>query len=283
MDWLDHHQIRTGSSQSRNNPNFVPTPTYGKPVWNGEKKDITLLVNADFGYGDTIQYYRYCETAAQRVTKLILRCEEDLHHLLQVPGQWLLSKEQEFPEFDEIIHLMALPKVLECGEPNGSPYLKTKEFPKASVLDLLNLMGFTKVGLCWAGNQFNPRDSNRSIPVDLLDILRVKPGMSYFSLQKQYEPLEWFLDCRSLMSDWNATAQLVKELELVITVDTAIAHLAGAAGCRQVWLMLPKDADPRWGDGRKTCWYNNFTVFRQKQEGDWEEVLREVADLLLTS
>lgn len=270
--WPSHEFILSGKPGCA-----VPTPTFGYPIWDGSEKPITLLVNADFGMGDTIQFYRFIPEAQKRVKRLILRCDEDFKSLF--PSVEVISVNDPPPEFDEIIHMMALPGVL-GSEINGVPYLSPNYEEKfRDSFNVLDVMKFTKIGICWSGNPFNPRDRVRSIPVEMF-----KPwtdaGMKFFSLNKIVAPPEGFFDMRSYMSNWNQTAYLLTYFDLIISVDTAVAHLAGAMGA-QTALLLPTTPDWRWKDeGSKTVWYDSMQIFRQKAEGDWSELLSRLWKLL---
>lgn len=260
MNFKSHEEIVTGEVDRSGEL----TETYGKPIWRGETEPIRLLVNCDFGIGDTIQYFRYCNEAKSRVTELILRCDEDLHTLFEPYGYTLLKKDEELPEFDKISHIMALPKALgkKYIEPTDK-YLSVNydKNPKQGLLDVISLKNFSKIGICWAGNQFSPRSIHRDLSPYFFE--NCLPKMPFLSLQKQFEPPKGWLDCRGIMRDFNQTAALLERLELIITVDTAIAHLAGALGVR-TWLLLGQKPDPRWNE---FAWKRNERVFGSVWEG----------------
>ena len=246
--------------------------TYGLPVWQGEREPITLLVNAEFGDGDTIQYYRFIELAKERVSKVILRCNGDFQSLFSD----VVSTDSAIPPADKIIHMMALPKALgiKKKDMNGKAYLKPNfEVAPCKEIQALSLFKMKKFGINWAGNPFNPRDSIRSIPVELFKKIE---GAKFFSLNKLYEPLEGYLDCRGIMADWNETAHLVSLFDLVITVETSIACLAGALGV-PVWVLVPtEDPEYRWGlEGETTLWYDSMKLYRKRVT--WEDTLDLVA------
>ncbi len=271
-NWPSHEQLTSCSAEQ----GVLPASTYGKPIWEGETEPITLLVNAEFGDGDTIHFWRFMEDVKKRVKKVILRCNKSFENLFA--GIELTGKQDPLPEFDKIIHMMALPKALGLKKQDisGKAYLT----PNPSVnpqtaIQCISLLRFSKFGVCWAGNPFNPRDSIRSIDVELFKLLNVVDGLRLFSLNKLYEPIADMIDVRNLMIDWNETAHLVNMMSLVITVDTAIAHLAAAMG-KPVWLLLPRiDPDWRWGlEGDATLWYDSVKLYRSN---DWKETLELVA------
>lgn len=250
--------------------------TYGLPIWQGDIEPISLLVNAEFGDGDTIQYYRFIEAAKQRVSKVILRCNDEFAHLFS--DIEVASSFSEPPEADKIIHMMALPKVLQIKKQNicGKAYLKPNgAVPACEPIQVLSSYGFSKFGLNWAGNPFSPRDSIRSIPVDLFSKLHIE-GIRFFSLNKLFTPPQSYFDCRGLMYDWNQTAHLISLMSLVITVETSIACLAGALGV-PVWVLVPSEApEYRWGlEGTSTLWYDSMKLYRK--QGTWENTLDQVA------
>lgn len=279
-NWPRHEFIRTGNPDHA--ASFVPTPTFDKPVWEGQTEAITLLVNADFGMGDTIHFWRFIEAAKNRVKKIYLRCDEDFKTIMTVFSDVvIIGKDEPLPEFDKVIHMMALPGVLgiKRGDINGQAYL----FPNFGVqphsaLVLMSLPKFYKVGLCTQGNPFNPRDSQRSIPFSRCAPLILEEGMRFFMLNKVGEQPEGHWDMRGYMTDWNATAYLLYYLNMIITVDTAVAHLGGAIGAL-TWMILGPDTDWRWGtEGEKTLWYDSVRVFRYL--GSWEATIQNVADTL---
>lgn len=262
--WPDHEWIRTGDPQFKDK--FETTPTYGKPIWRGEKEPISLLVNADFGMGDTIHFYRFLAEAATKVQKLSLRCDEDFRGLFDFDMT-------QNTDCDKICHMMTLPKILGSAI-SGKPYLQPKGQPHG-----LTKMQFEKpkVGFCWCGNPFNPRDSDRSIPLDIF--MQMIVGVVPYTLVKHCEPPEGFLDVRGLMGDWNQTAHLLKSLDLIVSVDTAIAHLGGALGV-PTWLLLPDNPDWRWGtSGESTAWYDSVRIFRQSK--DWTSLIEPIRQNLL--
>lgn len=254
--WPDHEWIRTGDPQFKNA--FEATPTYGKSIWRGEIEPISVLVNADFGMGDTIHFYRFLSEAAKKVQKIVLKCDSDFESLFDV-------EVTQSPKCDKICHMMTLPKILR-SKFSGEPYLTPAGVPHE-----LTKLRFDqpKVGLCWCGNPFNPRDEDRSIPLDVFK--EMITGVVPYTLVKHCEPPADFLDVRGLMGDWNQTAHLLKSLDLIVSVDTAIAHLGGALGV-PTWLLLPDDPDWRWGtSGETTVWYDSMRIFRRSK--NWTSLI----------
>ena len=254
--WPKHEWIRTGRHDTHRA--FEPTPTFGLPVWNGQE-DVTLLVNADCGMGDTIHFFRWVNCV--KVKKLILRCDQDFAPLLPVETA---SNESDIPKSDCIIHMMALPRVLGIKKVSGEPYLTSQGSDSCEKLSELT---FHKVGVCWSGNPFNPRDESRSIPL-LKNICK-----NMFGLVKHEKPPEGCFDMRGFMQNWNTTAHLLGHMDLIISVDTAIAHLGGALGIPTL-LLLPKMHDWRWGNDPITPWYDSIRILRN--ESGWPDLVDEV-------
>lgn len=260
--WPAHEWIRTARWDAKHT--FEVTPTFDKPIWNGEHG--TVLVNADFGMGDTIHFSRFLPLIQERV---LLRCDSDFSRLFDV------EVVNDVSDCDYIIHMMALPRVLGVSDYSGAPYLSPMDAAPES-LGVLSQMKFTKIGVCWAGSPGNPRDAARSLSADML--FRID-GLPMFHLVKHLPCPAGFLDLRKFMSDWNNTAHALMQLDLIITVDTAIAHLAGALG-RPTWLLLPVQPDWRWGtSGDRTVWYDSVRIFRQTGP-DWAPVLAQVRSAL---
>lgn len=278
--WPGHADIRTGDPAYKDR--FEPTPTFGRPVWDGSSFDGTLLVNANFGMGDTIQFYRFMPLVRARVGRVILRCDEDFRSLFR--DTEVAPSRDPLPEFDQIIHMMALPKVLGVKKADiaGKPYLSPQPcYPPGYVADMastIKAMRSSKIGLCWRGNPFNPRDRIRSMPESARDrfLQAIDSGIKFFSLNKigPVPPTCW--NMKPYMSDWDETARLLEQMDLVVSVDTAVAHLAGAMGV-PTWVIVPtEDPDWRWGvDGDRTLWYDSMRLFRNT--GSWDDVVDAVA------
>jgi hypothetical protein len=280
-DWWPRHEwIRTGSADAKDR--FELTPTFGKPVWDGRKAPFPLLVNADFGMGDTIHFYRFIQEAKRRLYCLVLRCDEDFKTLFTERGIPVIGKEEPLSHFTHVIHMMALPHVLgvKKADINGEPYIcpnPSCPMTDCALQSVLSASRSSKIGVCWKGNPFNPRDSVRSLSDKVIErfLWGFDPRMHFFSFNKVDPPPEKFIDCRLYMTDWNQTAWLLEQMDLVISVDTAVAHLAGAMG-KKVWLLLDEDVDWRWGrDGTRTIWYDSMRIFRRTST--WEEVIDRVA------
>jgi len=251
------------------------------PEWQGEPlAGKRLLLTAEQGLGDTLQFCRYAKVIDGDV---VMRVQAPLVRLLADLGA-VISYDDPLPDVDYHKPLMSLPGLLGNVTP-CQPYLRADPRP-------LNLPG-RKVGLCWAGD---PRpysrvahlmDRRRSLALAQFAPLAEIPGLSWVSLQKgeaarQAPPDGMVLyDCMSEMTDMADTAALVAGLDLVITADTAMAHLAGALG-KPVWILSRFDGCWRWGEeGEGTPWYPTARLFRQSRLGDWDSVIGEVRDALI--
>jgi len=252
-------------------------PRFVAPVWKGESiAGQTILLHAEQGLGDTIQFLRYLPLVRARsgAARVVLECQPPLLRLLSRSGYDVVAPDGALPAFDRHLPLLSLPFVLGEFEPlpMAAPYLQADPVLRAAVRERMGTPRGLRVGLVWAGNPRHARDQRRSVPfAQLASLLRV-PGVVGYA-PHLHPPEE--LTSESL-AEFDRTAALMTELDLVITVDTAAAHLAGALG-RPVWTLLPFVPDWRWGLARDdTPWYPTMRLFRQRQPGDWDEVMQRV-------
>ncbi|MBF0562350.1 MAG: tetratricopeptide repeat protein [Alphaproteobacteria bacterium] len=266
---------------------------FSQPLWCGE--DIsgkTILIHAEQGLGDTIQFYRYVSLVAQRAGSVILEVPGLLIRLLQQTGTVsFVPKGQTLPPFDVHCPMLSLPRAFATTLqtiPGGVPYLRAEEARVLSWRNRLPQDGF-KIGIAWQGNPKNISDRGRSIPLFRFLPVGQVPGVRLISLQKDHglEQLERLNDGMSVLSfghDFDDgpdafldTVAVMRCLDLVITTDTAIAHLAGALGC-PVWVALKFVPDWRWMLEREdTPWYPSMRLFRQTAAGDWDGVFTRIA------
>ncbi len=269
--------------------------SFSKPIWNGE--DIagrTILIHAEQGYGDTIQFVRYVPLVAVRTTRIYMECPRNLKRLLShMEGvRQVIARGDPLPKFDVHCPLMTLPKVFGTtleSIPSENPYLKVEPDLKRIWKERINSKNSNfKVGLIWSGNPEHLNDRNRSIGLNILFPLFQIQNIKMFSLQKGLDSAEAKRNTRNLdlidftehIRDFSDTAALIENLDLVISVDTAVAHLAGALG-KKVWTLLPFSPDWRWLLGREdNPWYPTMRLYRQQKPGNWVEVIeRVVTDL----
>ncbi|WP_082885257.1 tetratricopeptide repeat protein [Bradyrhizobium stylosanthis] len=265
---------------------------FTQPVWKGE--DIsgrTLLIHAEQGFGDTIQFCRLVPLLRSGA-RIVLEVQRPLAPLLKdLPGvDQIVPRGDPLPHFDVHCPLLGLSRLLELSltdVPGQVPYL----VPDAARVGiwhkrLRNVGGF-RVGLAWSGSPTMADDRRRSIPPDLLSGLASIPGVSFVSLQKHAPgqaskaPSALALhDFTDELNDFADTAALIANLDLTISVDTSVIHVAGALG-RPVWLLNRFNGCWRWLLGRNDSpWYPTLRQFRQLRPGDWAGVVAEVAQAL---
>ena len=273
---------------------FGSLPPFHPPLWDGSPLDgRTILVHAEQGLGDTLQFIRYAPLVHQRGGRVILVCQPPLIGLLtRSPGvERLVAQGEALPEYDVHVPLMSLPGLLGTtleSVPADVPYLDAEpQLVEAWRHRLGSYPGF-KVGIVWQGNPKFRLDRLRSIPLAQFAPLARVPGVHLFSLQKGpgAEQLAAVTDRFPVtdlgrrLDDFMDTAAVLKNLDLVISVDTAIAHLAGALGI-PVWVALPFAPDWRWlMDREDSPWYPTMRLFRQTRPGQWEDVFQRIAEAL---
>jgi lipoprotein NlpI len=267
-------------------------PKLATPPWEGgELAGRRLLIYAEQGLGDAIQFSRYADPLAARGATIILQCQRPLASLMRtVPGvQTVIAPGDPLPDHDCNASIMSLPGL--CGTtldsiPCRIPYLRASADVDGRFDDLLAAAkGKRKIGIVWAGSSDNPNDRRRSCRLDHFLKLAQVPGVALFSLQKE-QPAQDRLespevtDLGPLLDDFAATATAIERLDLIITVDTAVAHLAGALG-RPLWLAIPFAPDWRWLlDREDSPWYPTARLFRQRHSGDWEGVFARLGAAL---
>jgi tetratricopeptide (TPR) repeat protein len=267
-----------------------PRPQYPQPEWDGS--DLcgkTLLLYTEQGFGDAIQFARYAALAAARGGRVVLRCQPELRRLLSVvPGVAATALPDEKPPFDVHCALLALPGLLRTTIhtiPAQVPYMQPAAALVAEWAARLGQRGAgLRIGLVWASHSPMPNAAAKSVPMEVLAPLKEIPGAVFYSLLPGFAakaqaasagfPLVDFTDG---FRDFADTAALIANLDLTITVDTAVAHLAGAMG-RPVWTMLQYAPDWRWyPDALTSRWYPGMRLHRQPARGDWKSVSVRVA------
>ena len=264
------------------------------PIWDGQAlAGKTLYIHAEQGLGDTIHFARYVPLAAKGGTKVIFECVPALISLLAGSlGSEDITVVSDAPvNCDAHAPLLSLPGILKTNLdtiPSEIPYLNPPPERVLKWSDAIREGSGTKVGLVWAGNTTYQNDFRRSIPFELISEILNIPGFRFYSLQ--IERLEAataaindgiMVDIGTGFSDFSDTASVISQLDLVISVDTSVAHLAGALGV-PVWILLPRASDWRWLLNRSDSpWYPTMRLFRQPSPGEWEPVIREVTTALL--
>jgi tetratricopeptide (TPR) repeat protein len=264
---------------------------FAQPVWQGE--DLggrKILLHAEQGFGDSIQLLRYVPMVVAKGGRVVLEIPDSLMPLIG-RGDGVVAMVRPgapLPPFDLHCPLLSLP--LAFGTtlatiPAEVPYLRVPAERAANWRTWLPGSGRPRVGLVWSGKPSHKNDHNRSIAFHRLAPLLSLPGVDFISLQREYREadLAALAACPNLLrldaalSDFADTAAVVEALDLVITVDTAVAHLAGALG-KPVWILLSSIQDWRWLQQREDSpWYPTARLFRQPEIGDWDSVIARVA------
>ncbi len=266
---------------------------FAAPRWDGA--DIagrTILLHVEQGIGDTLQFVRYAPLLAHRGAHVIVLCQPPLKRLLmEMDDVSVVADGEPLPGFDLHLPLMSLPRLFGttlATIPADVPYLRADPVDVRAWNGKLGDKNHFKIGLVWAGNRRHLNDRNRSCTLAALAPLADVSGIRLYSLQKGEAAAEIrnaptnmdFADLNGELVDFADTAAVITCLDLVITVDTAVAHLAGALA-RPAWLLLPFAPDWRWMLAREDSpWYPSLRLFRQNQAGDWGGVLTAVINAL---
>ncbi len=256
-------------------------------AWAGETvRNRTVFVDSEQGLGDTIQFVRYIPALAAKGARVVLRAPAPLLRLLRnFPGvAELVARGDAAPVYDFHCQLMSLPDRLRCDDPMpvAVPYLSADADAVAAWCARLAHLPGRRVGLVWSGNPGFAADHLRSVPLAQLAPLGAVPGISFVSLQKDAAALPDMpmTDFTGELADMADTAALVEALDLVVSVDTGVAHLAGALG-KPVWLLNRFDTCWRWLTGRDdSIWYPSARLFRQSVPGEWSGPVAAVAAAL---
>jgi hypothetical protein len=240
-------------------------------AWDGQEniEDKSLYVIADGGFSDCLQMLRYIPIVSARARQLVLCVPPELASLVrQAYGDRLsltLRGVADATSYDRYAWMMSLPALIGELPPFARlPGIKRDEHPSSTI------------GICWSGDLNWPGNSERSISLDLLARLFEREELHWYSLQTGAAAAEIGTQSRvrptpTPLYSFAQTAQWIAKLGAVVTVDTAVAHLAGAMGV-PTWVLLSADADPRWGLGATTPWYPTARLIRQRVVGDWADV-----------
>ena len=267
-------------------------PGFHRPVWGGQDlTDRVILLRAEQGFGDIFQFVRYAPLVKGMGATVLLQVREGLERLARgfagVDQVLDRSKSESLPHFDFYINLPSLPRVLNTtleSIPADIPYLHADPADVERWAFKLGDGGKLRVGLAWAGSPTHSNDRFRSMDLSLLKPVLEVVGVRFVSLQKgpaaQTEGMvpagvDW-LDVGAELEDFSDTAAVISELDLVLCVDTAVGHLAGALG-KPAWVMVAQPADFRWLEGREDSpWYPTLRLFRQSRRDDWTDVVERV-------
>jgi len=273
----------------------APARRFTQPMWDGRPAPgATLLLHAEQGLGDTLQFARYATLAAARCGAVVLECQRELVPLMQdMAGvDRVVPRGEPLPAFDFHAPLMSLPRLFGTtleSIPWDGPYVRASPERAASWDLAVHLDGARlRVGLVWAGRPQQWDDRKRSLSLERLAPLAAVGGATFFSLQVGEAAAQaatppqgmHLVDLTSRIADFADTAALVSRLDLVITIDTSVAHLAGAMGV-PVWVLVAHAPDWRYHLGRDDQpWYPSMRLFRQERDGDWSGAIASVAKAL---
>jgi tetratricopeptide (TPR) repeat protein len=273
-----------------------PKPDFEQPLWLGDAslEGKTILLYSEQGIGDAIQFYRYTALLSAQGAKVLMQVPGALTSLLanQDNACKIISKNDPVPPFDCYCPLLSLG--LAFGTtletlPTEAAYLRAPADTAARWQTKLGPVTLPRIGLVWSGSALHANDRHRSIPLSML--ARVISNRFHFvSLQKDVrstdlatlKELPTILHAGEELEDFADTAGLIANLDIVLSVDTSVAHLAGAMG-KSVWILLPFNPDWRWMLERTDSpWYPSARLFRQPKPGDWDSVMAEVTGALDT-
>ena len=263
-----------------------------KPLWDGSRLEgKTILIHQEQGFGDTIQFSRYIEKVGKAGGVVVVEVASPLLDLMSgVKGvDLVVDRNEVFTDFDYHIPMLSLPNVFGTELrtiPKNMPYIFA---PKEKKYDLAKLSkNLFNIGFAWAGSPTHQNDKDRSCGIlPFISILELS-GISLYSLQtgaaakelSRHNLNNLVIDLGSDLKNFADTALIVQELDLIITVDTALAHLAGAM-CKPVWVLLPYAPDWRWMLERNDSpWYQSMCLFRQPAPSDWNGAFCSIRNAL---
>ncbi len=265
-----------------------------KPLWRGEQSltGKTILLHAEQGLGDTIQCCRYVRKVQALGAKIILKVPVSLGELMStLQGSFrLVTAEEPVGDFDFHCPLFSLPLAFKTRLhtiPADIPYLIADPVRQKMWQERLGKKTKPRIGLVWSGSVANTKDRNRTIALPLL-LPQLQSTYEWHALQKEIKPQDEALLKRhgqivlhaDSLKDFADTAALIAEMDLVLSIDTSVAHLAGALG-KPVWILLPFVPDFRWMEGREDSpWYPSARLFRQTDIGDWKSVIAQMTAAL---
>ena len=289
--WMEYEWRNQTEAGKATMPAMTSAPWNGMRIPNGR-----LLLVGDQGYGDTILFARFIGMAAERVQEVVLGCSAEMGPLLRdLPGvTQFCHRWNEVPGHAAHCRLSSLPYLFHTTPdtiPASIPYMKAEPARIAAWRERFNLQlpeGRRRIGLAWTGRPTHPNDRRRSMPLARLAPLANTGDAVFVSLQKPMPTTDLgsvrlfpgMFDLQHDLTDFGETAAVIENLDLVITVDTSMGHLAGALG-KPVWIMVPKAADWRWMlDRSDSPWYPTARLFRQDKPGAWDPVIESVRTAL---
>ncbi|MCX5493820.1 tetratricopeptide repeat protein [Kaistia dalseonensis] len=281
--------------EKRRSVDSWPDRGLSTPEWDGgDIAGRTLLIHAEQGQGDTIQFCRFVGLAAERAGKVLLEVPPSLLDLAStLPGVTAFARGADIPAHDVHLPMMSLPFVLGVGDrllPESVPYLKADPARVADWAERLPAKGSFRIGIAWQGNPNARVDRVRSVPLKAFAPLARLPGVTLISLQK-HDGLDQLADLPAGMTvlspaadyatgsgSFMEAAAIIENLDLVVSIDSAVTHLAGALG-RPVIVALKQVPEWRWmAEGEGSHWYPSAQLFRQAHAGDWDELFGRIAE-----
>ena len=259
--------------------------TFEQPEWDGGNLNgRTVLLYGEQGLGDTLHMLRFSRAVRQNAGRVVLQLPDPILPLaeeLELADN-IVSPAGALPDFDVHASLMDVPRLCGLQGPDlfmPPPYLMVKPNRKTEWQKRVEVQNGRKVGLNWSGNPANPVEKFRQLPSEQIDRLAELGNVTWFNLQKGDTPAPALATSFPIIDTGPApledTAALIDTLDLVITSDTAVGHLAGALG-KNVWVLLHHAPDWRWGQDSQTPWYPSARLFRQPSPGDWASVFDQV-------
>ncbi|MBX9774115.1 MAG: tetratricopeptide repeat protein [Xanthobacteraceae bacterium] len=275
-------------------PGMTRRRSFGKPLWLGEYPLArkTILVHAEQGLGDVIQFARYAPQLARGGARVVMEVQRELVALLSrlegVAG--VVGRGDALPAYDVHCPVGSLPLALRTDVatiPANVPYLAATDARIAKWRERIGQLPSPRIAIAWSGSADHANDRNRSIAVERLSPLLAGQG-SFISIQRELRAgdaeamarLPQVTHVGDALADFDDTAAVLALADRVISVDTSVVHLAGAMA-RPVWVLLPFQPDWRWLlDRGDSPWYPSARLFRQPKPGDWESVIAQVGEAL---
>ncbi len=271
---------------------------YSQPTWLGDESIAgkTILIHPEQGFGDLIQFSRYLPLIENIGAKVILETPESLIELMSTlsPTLTVIKEGEQLPHFDFVCPLMSLPLALGTTVetiPKNIPYLRVSDDKKQYWQAKLGPKSKPRIGIAWSGSMNNKIDNNlcarRNIPLEQLKPVLELP-VEFHVLQKDIRPedksvLDTMTHLRCYqddLKDFSDTAAIIQQMDLVISICTSVAHLAGSLG-QPTWVLLPYSADYRWlPDRSDSPWYQNINLIRCEAPGIWANVINQTSEKL---
>jgi tetratricopeptide (TPR) repeat protein len=272
-------------------------PRFRAPPWRGEPlAGKTILLHAEQGLGDTVQFARYVPLLARAGARVVLEVQPELKTLLSGLGgiSEVIKEGEKLPRFDVHCPLASLPLAMQTEPgtiPSEFPYLKVSEQHITRWRTRIETVPSPRIALAWAGRITHANDRNRSTTLEAVEPLIALPQFRFVSIQRELRASDAarlaansrITDVGSELADFTDTAAVLSLVDLLICVDTSVAHVAGALG-RPTFVLLPFQPDWRWGlDRAHSAWYpQSLTLFRQARPGDWAGVIERVRAALFS-